>query len=305
MSIQKLSRMLLAINILLFLFGVTVLIGLHVRIIVYSEPLVDFAVSMILLCSLLEAVGLLSVTQYQDRTYQESMEDLEQMNLKMREQRHDYMNQIQIVYGLLELGEYKEARNYLRPVFQDIKKMNNALRTSKPAVNALLQAKIDAAQQQGISVYLEVTTQLVGLPLEPWEFCKILANLIDNAVTAVSGLEEEKKLWLRLDESKESFRFLIRNNGPAIPKEQQKLIFHQGYTTKKGENHGMGLTIVSRVLKECGGHISFVSDENGTVFSVDIQKGQSVAKGGSAKNDNWREKMYDWGRSSSLFSKKK
>ena len=127
--------------------------------------------------------------------------NLEDFNTKLREQRHDYLNQLQIVHGLLELDEFEEAKNYLQPVFRDIMKVNQALKTSQPAVNALLRAKMEAAEQQGVDLYVEIATQLNRLPLEPWEFCKILANLIDNAVTAAGQNEGEKRVLLQLKET--------------------------------------------------------------------------------------------------------
>ena len=40
---------------------------------------------------------------YQD--LQESYHDLEKLNSELRAQRHDYLNHLQVVYGLLELKE--------------------------------------------------------------------------------------------------------------------------------------------------------------------------------------------------------
>lgn len=272
MSVRKLSRMLFLVNGLQFLVGVGILLGLHMDVIGQSEAVLDLSVALVLLSSLLSIAGLLSVTRYQNLSYAESMENLEGLNTKLREQRHDYLNQLQVVYGLLELEEYEEARNYLQPVFKDLMKVSRALRTSQPAVNALLQAKMEEAERQGIDFYLEVGTQLANLETEPWELCKILANLIDNAVTAVAGQEGERRVMLRIGEIGSAYCFLVQNNGPQIPKEQQKLIFSRGYTTKKGEGHGMGLAIVSAALKEAGGRIEVESSEEETTFAVTLPK---------------------------------
>lgn len=286
MSVRKLSGMLFLVNGMQFLLGAGMLIGLQSNAIEYSELVLDLAMGLVLLASLLSITGLFSVTRYQKQNFQESMDNLENLNTKLREQRHDYLNQIQIVYGLLELGEYEEARNYLRPVFKDIMKVNRALRTAQPAVNALLQAKMDEAEQQGIDFYLEVGTQLKDLTVEPWELCKILANLIDNAVTAVAPLDGERKITLQMEENSGNYLFVVRNNGPEIPKQQQKLIFGKGYTTKKEEGHGMGLAIVSSILKEAGGTIQLESSPEETIFSF------TLPVSSSSKNDKLREKMY-------------
>ncbi|MDO4323045.1 MAG: Spo0B domain-containing protein [Lachnospiraceae bacterium] len=294
MSVRKLSRMLLFVNGVQFVLGAGILIGLWSDLIAYTEEMLDLSIFLVLFSSLLSIAGLFSLTRYQQRNYTESMENLENLNAKLREQRHDYLNQVQIVHGLLELGEYEEARDYLRPVFKDIMKVNRALKTAQPAVNALLQAKMEAAEQQGIDFYLEVGTQLKELSMEAWELCKILANLIDNAVTAVSQNEGEKRIKLQIEENRREYLFLLENNGPGIPQEQRKLIFSRGYTTKKGEGHGMGLAIVVSILREAGSSIHLESSEEETVFSFIIprQKAEKHAVSSEAKNDRLKRKMY-------------
>lgn len=313
MSVRKLSRMLFLVNGLQLILGTGILIGLWGDFITYSEEVQNISIIIVLLGALISTTGLISLLRYQKKNYEENLKGLENLNLKLREQRHDYLNQMQIVNGLLELGEFESARDYLQPVFKDIMKVSRALKTSQPAVNALLQAKMEEAERQGIDFYLEVGAQLHGLSVEPWELCKILANLIDNAVTALSLPKETKtgdkgqtseagaqptgtgkrtlvdkgqnaeakeqtaqvgERWIRLGigENQEEHLFLIRNNGPEIPKAQQKLIFGIGYTTKKEEGHGMGLAIVSSILKEVGGSIRVQSSPEETSFAVTIPK---------------------------------
>ena len=276
MSVRKIFKMLLLVNLIQFVLGAGILFALQANLLFYSEEVLDLSIFLVLFSSLLSVMGLGSLMHFQRKNYAESMENLEQLNIKLREQRHDYLNQVQIVYGLLELGEYESARDYLQPVFKDIMKVNRALRTSQPAVNALLQAKMDGAEQQGIDFYLEVGTQLKNLPIEPWELCKVLANLIDNAVAAVSQKEGEKQIKLQMEENREEYLFYVMNNGPEIPKSQQKLIFKRGYTTKQGEGHGMGLSIVSSIVKEANGEIYLESDERQTSFSFILPKKSST-----------------------------
>lgn len=272
MSMKKLARMLFLVNALQFVLGLGILLGLQMNLIFYSEEMLILSVCALLLSSLLSIAELYSVIRYQRKNYEESLENLEQLNLKLREQRHDYLNQMQVVHGLLELGEFESARDYLEPVFRDIMKLSRALRTAQPAVNALLQAKLETAERQNIDFYLEVGTQLKDLSIEPWELCKILANLIDNAVTAVGENEGGKQIRLQMGETDEEYLFRIENNGPEIPYSQRKLIFGPEFTTKTGEGHGMGLAIVSSVLKEAGGSIFVESSPEETVFQFSLPK---------------------------------
>ncbi len=198
--------------------------------------------------------------------------NLEQLNSTLRAQRHDYLNHLQVVYGLMELQEYEELEQYLRPVYKDMLKTSKALKTSKPALNALLKAKMDEAEGKGIDFYIEVKSDLKSLQTEDWELCKVLANLFDNAMTALEGLDGERKITLDISEDKESYCFTVSNNGPKIPEHMQEAIFRQGVTSKKGEGHGMGLYIVMNVIKTYGGSIRLKSEEEETSFYVSFPK---------------------------------
>ena len=207
---------------------------------------------------------------YQD--LQESYHDLEKLNSELRAQRHDYLNHLQVVYGLLELKEYEELCSYLSPIYKNIQKNGKALKTSKPAINALLKAKMDEAENKNIDFYIEVKTDLKNLKVEDWELCKVISNLIDNAMTALEEKESNKKIWVDMTEDKGKYLFSVSNNGPMILKEMQEEIFKQGVTTKKESGHGIGLHIVQTVIKDYKGKINLTSMEEETRFSFYFPK---------------------------------
>lgn len=228
----------------------------------------SLAAGVLLLSSLGTLLGLYAASKYQDESYHESMRNLEGLNAKLRAQRHDYLNHIQVIHGLMELGEYEDAKKYMAPVFADINRITRALKTSQPAVNALLQAKMESAGKKGILMYVEVGNPLKKMGLEAWEVCKILANLIDNSITALEEKEGEKKLTVEIRREGKEDVFAVRNNGPQIPDDIRESIFRQGFTTKKEEGHGMGLAIVSDIVREAKGSISLVSGKEDTCFEV-------------------------------------
>lgn len=206
----------------------------------------------------------------------ETIKDLEHLNSTLREQRHDYLNHIQVIYGLMELEEYEEAKKYMEPVYKDILKVSKALRTAQPAVNALLQAKMQMAQREQIDMYLEVKSDLKDIPMEGWELCKVLSNLIDNGITALKEIEEMRNLYIDIAEDAQQYYFYIYNNGPVIAKEQLTHLFKEGYSTKKEDGHGMGLYIVRRILEEVKGSIAVESRVNKTCFAIVLPKGKGV-----------------------------
>ncbi|MCR5769000.1 MAG: Spo0B domain-containing protein [Lachnospiraceae bacterium] len=207
-------------------------------------------------------------------TLRESFENLGKLNDKLRMDRHDYLNHLQVVYGLMELKEYDEMESYLREVYKELQKTGKAIKTSKPAINALLAAKSAEADTKGIYFLIEVKSDLKNLPIEDWELCKVLSNLIDNAIRALEESDREgKRLRINITETPENYLFEVENNGDMIPEGIQESIFKKGFSTKKDEGHGMGLSIVSEILNANKGSIKLRSNEEETVFTVAFEKG--------------------------------
>ncbi|MEE3495014.1 MAG: ATP-binding protein [Butyrivibrio sp.] len=204
----------------------------------------------------------------------ESIDNLCRLNDKLRMDRHDYLNHLQIVYGLMELEEYDEMNSYLRKVYKELLKTGKAVKTSKPAINALLAAKSAEAETKEIEFLIEVKSDLKKLVIEDWELCKVISNLIDNAMKALEDFDgEEKKIRVNITETPERYIFSVDDNGPKIPENIRDNIFKKGFSTKKEEGHGMGLAIVSEILNESGGDIEVSSDDEETVFTVSFGKG--------------------------------
>ena len=172
---------------------------------------------------------------------------------------------------MAELEEYAELHAYLEPIYRDMMKISKAIRTSIPAVNALLMAKMGEAEAAHIDFYVEVKSDLKNLQIEPWELCKVLSNLIDNAITALLEKESDRKMILEINEDREYYLFSVTDNGAPIPKDRQAAIFRPGITTKQEAGHGMGLSIVSGILKANGGNILLKSNEKETVFTVKLR----------------------------------
>lgn len=205
----------------------------------------------------------------------ESIENLGRLNDKLRMDRHDYLNHMQVVYGLMELEEYDEMSEYLRKIYKEMLKTGKAIKTSKPAINALLAAKTSESDTKGIELVIEVKSDLKELHIEDWELCKILSNLIDNAEKALGESDkEEKKIRVNINETPKEYIFDVENNGPKIPEEIKDKIFKKGFSTKKEEGHGMGLAIVSEIVASNRGEIKVESDEERTVFNVLFEKGE-------------------------------
>ena len=201
---------------------------------------------------------------------QDAYAQLVDLNGTLRAQRHDFMNHLQVVFSLLELEDYKEASDYIERVYGDIRRVSRTLKTAHPAINALLAAKVGDCEARGVHVDLQIESPWAGLPVESWEMCRVLGNLIDNAMDAMKDAPEPR-LLIRLSESVQSYTFVIANNGPMIQPSIAERIFQRGFSTK-GEGRGMGLSIVRGIMESGGGRLTLASDERETRFEGTLPK---------------------------------
>ena len=197
---------------------------------------------------------------------EDALEQLEQLNIKLRGQRHDFMNHLQVVYSLMELSEYDEAVKYIERTYEDIISVSSVMKTSSPAINALLMSKVSDARANGIEMNLKISSPYSDLPMESWEMCRVLGNLLDNAIDALEGVKGGR-IDVELTEDLRAYGFRVFNNGPAVSPEHRELIFQTGFTTKlKGT--GMGLYIVRTIMREHGGDVTLETGDAGTAFKT-------------------------------------
>lgn len=269
---NRLIRRILIPSYIQFFLCIIFWIGAGIQAFIIESTGLYVLMALLMFCSISIILSAFMLDRFYLNNIRGSLSDLEKLNMKLRAQRHEYLNEMQVVYGLLELGEFEEARTYLKPVYTDIAKVSKALKTAKPAVNALLQAKMEAAAKQGVELFVEVSSNLAEVGIEQWDLCKVLANLIDNALAAVSVNSAEKHVRVQIGENENAYLFGIYNNGPKIPKEKQELIFKKGYSSKKEEGHGLGLGIVKEIVTAAKGTIRVTSHEEKTSFEVLLPK---------------------------------
>lgn len=100
---------------------------------------------------------------------------------------------------------------------------------------------------------------------------QVLINIIGNAITYV---QEGGKIEVELLEDDGFAKFIIKDNGPGIPKEDLPHIFERFYRVDKARSRelggsGLGLSIADEIVKSHGGKILVESSiDVGTTFYV-------------------------------------
>ena len=195
----------------------------------------------------------------------------------LRVQQHEHANRMHVLAGLLELGRYDEAGQYLSEISATAAGIAETLRDSigDPTVVALLLAKIAGASERGVNLRIEASGSagpdsrglLADTDIDPSMVVTVLGNLIDNAVDAVAGRPDGGEVRVSLHHHVGDRLILeVADNGPGVA--DPAVVFVDGYTTKYSDQpRGVGLALVQKLVRRFGGDIT-VRNDPGAVFTV-------------------------------------
>ncbi|WP_338655958.1 GHKL domain-containing protein [Sporosarcina psychrophila] len=195
---------------------------------------------------------------YTEDTYQA---ELKTLITSISSLRHDFTNHIQVLHGLLQLGESKQAQQYISSLSKEVLALETLkLNIDHPGLSILLQTKKLAAQNYHIDMNFTVSHDAFD-KIKTTDLIIILSNLIDNAIDATVALPvAERKITISCQTDVTQYLFKITNTGPKISDNEH--IFKQGYSTKNAEQgkiRGQGLFIVKEVVNRYNGEISIDS----------------------------------------------
>lgn len=217
-----------------------------------------------------------AVETFQDRTQlirmAQELTGIRQLVEALRANSHEFSNKLHVVLGLLELGDYEQAKKYVQSAHSDHGKLHTKmLRTFKePMIAGLMLGKVSVAKEQGVDLLLNDGSGLAFLlPAElSHSLVLILGNLIDNAVESARnnpGRDGTIRVDIRGDAR--TIYLQVEDNGAGIAPGNLEIIFRRGFSTK-GEGRGTGLHLVRQEIGLLGGSVDATSAPGRTVFSV-------------------------------------
>ncbi|WP_273127264.1 GHKL domain-containing protein [Bacillus weihaiensis] len=205
-----------------------------------------------------------------------STEDIYQAELKgliasVSSVRHDFINHVQVLHGLLKIGHYEQALEYAASLSHEVKTIETLhLDIEHPGLSVFLQTKKLSAQNYQIDMDLSISDSQFE-KIKTLDLIKILANLVDNAIEATILLpEEQRRVKITCHTEHNYYYFIVKNTGPKIKNKEQ--IFDQGYSTKAlmGKTRGQGLFIVKEIVHQYNGTIEVDSTDRETMVKVMI-----------------------------------
>jgi two-component system, CitB family, sensor kinase len=196
----------------------------------------------------------------------------------MRAQNHEYLNKLNTIYGLISLQQYDKALEIISGEVKDRQDIIAFLISSvkDPLIAACLLGKINRAKERKTQLLVDMDSNLCEIPegMDTQLIVTVLGNVIDNAIDASREERgDEATVKVSFTDLGPDLIFDIDDNGAGVPKDRESMIFQDGFSTKQGENRGIGLAIVQSSLSVLKGNIEISQSElGGARFTVVVPK---------------------------------
>ncbi len=216
------------------------------------------------------------VVTFQDRTESEALkrqlEDAIGLTETLRAQSHEFANRLHTLVGLVELGCYSEAIQFVTDVSATRADLTERLQAAIPDAKlvALILAKVSLADERDVRLRI-MDDSHVGAPIrDVSEVLTVVGNLIDNAIDAAAQADRPRWVELTIVAAEHNLLVRVRDSGHGVPHDMREAIFMDGVTTKSsttGARRGLGLALVRQVVEGRGGMVS-VGHDGGAVFTA-------------------------------------
>lgn len=194
---------------------------------------------------------------------------------KFRANEHEYKNHLNALYSIIQVSDEKEIKSNINKYIGNIKEnnhLNNLLYVDNTILKAILYSKMSLAEEKGIDIKYDITSNLEDIDLDDMDLVVVLSNLLNNAI---EGVEDTENPWINVIISelnnKDEKEYIIRvsNSVNDINQIDLSSITNKG-TTTKGENRGYGLYNVKKLIKKVNGNILIEMEKDSIIIEVII-----------------------------------
>ncbi len=169
---------------------------------------------------------------------------------------HNIKNEI---YGLQDAlsRNIDEGKNRVEEMMSFVKKHEEILYTQNNAINALINAKIDSIQKQGIKFNCRALL-LEDNAISNMELCIVLGNLLDNAIEGCANIDTEER-YIDLDMIQQGNYLSIKIVNPC---DASKINKRLSTTKSSKQKHGYGISSVNELVEKHQGTINIEFMQN-------------------------------------------
>lgn len=193
----------------------------------------------------------------------------------LRANTHEFLNKLQVISGLLQMGYVSGALDYIGSLSsfheQIIGPVIKLIRNANVA--ALILGKEGNMRELDIQLTLLSNSSLPERSryLSTRELVTVVGNLLENAMEAVDTAPADgvRSVVLQLTEDEKGLFLMVSDTGEGISPENLPHIFEESFSTKARSGRGVGMKLIQEIVDRHGGSIEVDTEPgSGTTFSL-------------------------------------
>lgn len=207
----------------------------------------------------------------------------DQLIMLVRERQHDMKNHINTIMSLAYTTDnYNELiakqTEYCGYVIEQNEKTKLVLSSGNPLIAGFLYSKIREAEKYNITIDYKIGIEKTETVIPEYELVDMAGILLDNAIEAlnnISGEDLDRKIYFFIKDTEAGIELIVANTSPLYEEDMTEHFFEAGYSSK-GQNRGIGLSKLKRLVQERKGNIMVYNemhnDINYLTFEIKLLK---------------------------------
>lgn len=194
----------------------------------------------------------------------------------LRANTHEHVNKLHVILGMLQLGEYQMAIDYIATSQAEENQGYHSIskQIENLTIAALLLGKQNRAKELNIRMTLQKGSYLEAHNdyLSTNDLVTILGNLIENAFDAVKDKEDARDVNVFIQRNDGGLIITVDDTGIGMSKDISQKIFIKNFSTK-GNKRGIGLSLIGDIVARCDGAVEVDSEEGiGSSITISFNK---------------------------------
>ncbi|HCX63315.1 GHKL domain-containing protein [Sedimentibacter sp.] len=182
--------------------------------------------------------------------------------------RHDMRGELAIIHAYNELDQRDNIRNHIEKKLHEMDIQLLPKIDKDNIITSFLNFKLKEARSKEIDVYIESElTEENEIYINKEDICRVLNNIINNAIEACNKCEECIEKYIKLNIDMVGNCIVIKSENPysgELNKEGNKIL-----TIKKDRTrHGYGLKSIESIAEKYGGSMKLIYDDK--IFVIEV-----------------------------------
>lgn len=202
--------------------------------------------------------------------------DIGQYVDSLRSQRHEFMNKLHLISGLIKMKEYDMVSEIIEDINDEQQNLLNFFltRIHDPAIVGVLIGKMHRAKELGIQLIVDPESSLPDPCPHRDIVITLLGNAIENSLESCAGSGQSTApgaVTVSFLDEADLLTISVQDTGPGIDPALGETVFYDGVSTK-GSGRGFGLALLARMISNIDGDLSIVSSPSGARLTASLPK---------------------------------